>query len=196
MSIRTNIYSSIRLFSINPNLFFLSLKVKQAGYTYLRYSTIYSLAYSFITLQNRSSSGLQVAEFGVGRGGSATILAWLVNRYHGKLSLYDVFGRIPAPTMKDGQSAQNRYKYILNNESDDYYGNIINLREVIQNDLYKVCEPGNLEFIQGKYEDMLPGLIDDRKFDLVHIDCDWYESSVIVYSYLQSQIKARGYHSG
>jgi hypothetical protein len=189
MSTRTNIISSIRLFLINPELFYLSLRVKQAGHTYLSFSTLYSLVCNFISLHDRSSNEILVAEFGVGRGGSSAILAWLVNRYHGKLSLFDVFGRIPAPTTKDGQPAINRYKYILTKEGDDYYGNITNLLEVIQNDLYKVCIPENLEFIQGKYEDILPSLNDDRKFDLVHIDCDWYESSKVVYSYLQSRVK-------
>ncbi len=132
---------------------------------------------------------MQVAEFGVGRGGSATILAWLVNRYKGKLSLYDLFGLIPAPTEKDGERAVDRYKYIVTNESDDYYGNIQNLRNVVQNEIYQVCSPDKLEIIQGKYEDILPKLDDDRKFNLIHIDCDWYESSKVVYRYLQTRLK-------
>jgi hypothetical protein len=34
----------------------------------------------------------------------------------------------------------------------------------------------------------LPSLNDERVFSLVHIDCDWYESSKVVYNYLQTRI--------
>jgi hypothetical protein len=189
MSVLVNFLSFIRLCFINPGLLLLALKVKHSGRTYLSYSTIYSLVSNYLSLQKLSSTAIQVAEFGVGRGGSATILAWLVNRYNGKLSLYDVFGLIPAPTEKDGEGALIRYKYIITNEGNDYYGNISNLRDIIQNELYKVCLPDNLEIIQGKYEDVLPNLNDDRKFNLIHIDCDWYESSKVVYSYIQTRLR-------
>jgi hypothetical protein len=184
-----NLSSLIRLGFVNPGLMFLALKVKRSRRTYLSYSTIYSLVRNYLSLEKRVSIPLQVAEFGVGRGGSATILAWLVNRYRGNLTLYDVFGRIPAPTEQDGERAVNRYKFIINQENNDYYGNINGLLEVILHDLHQVCRPESIEIVQGKYEEELPNLKDGRRFNLVHIDCDWYESSKVVYSYLQTRLQ-------
>jgi len=167
----------------------LAVNVKSSKRTYLSYSTIYSLVKNYLTITKRSSQPLQVAEFGVGRGGSATILAWLVDRYKGNLTLFDVFSRIPAPTEQDGARALQRYKYILNQEQEDYYGNIENLLEVVLRDLHKVCRRERIEVVQGKYEDILKNLNDDKAFDLVHIDCDWYESSKAVYYYLQTRLE-------
>jgi predicted O-methyltransferase YrrM len=185
----TNFISFIKLGVIHPDLMLLAWRLKRTKRTYLSFPTLYSLSRNFLLVKNRHPRPLQIAEFGVGRGGSATILAWLVNRYKGKLTLYDVFSRIPAPTEKDGERALNRYDYIMNQESKDYYGNIPNLLDVVLNDLHEVCHPDRIEIIQGKYEDTLANIKDAREFSLVHIDCDWYESSMCVYSYLHERIQ-------
>ncbi|OGO59963.1 MAG: hypothetical protein A2029_14840 [Chloroflexi bacterium RBG_19FT_COMBO_47_9] len=189
MSVKDNLLSIIRLGFVNPSLMILAVNVKRSKRTFLSYSTLYSLVKNYLTINRRLSHPLQVAEFGVGRGGSATILAWLVDRYKGNLTLFDVFSRIPAPTEQDGERALKRYKYILNQEQGDYYGNIDNLLDVILSDLDKVCRRERIEIVKGKYEDILENLNDDKVFDLVHIDCDWYESSKAVYSYLQRRLE-------
>ncbi len=189
MSAQENLMSFINLGLIDIRLMILTWKLKNSKRTYLSYSTLYSLASNFINLQEQASQPMHVAEFGVGRGGSATVLAWLVNKYHGQITLYDIFGRIPAPTEEDGERALSRYDVIINKEGKDYYGNITNLLDVILEELHQVCSANQIEIIQGEYEKTLPKLMDSRKFDLVHIDCDWYESSKAVYNYLQSRLK-------
>ncbi len=171
---------------IDPRLMLLAVNVKRSKKTYLTYSTLLSLARNYIEINHHSSQPVHVAEFGVGLGGSAMILAWMVSKHRGTLTLFDVFGRIPAPTESDGEQALHRYEDILGHEKADYYGNLDNVLELVLHDLHQVCPSDRIETVQGKYEEILPGLTDHRLFDLVHIDCDWYESSRAVYHYLQS----------
>jgi hypothetical protein len=171
-----------------PGALPLVLRIKRTGKTFLGYPQLASLAANFKLLQNRSSDGVHIAEFGVGRGGSAMLLAWLVNRYGGKLTLLDVFGRIPPPTESDGRQALERYQSILENENTDYYGNLPNLEEIIREELGAICPLEQIEMIAGKYEDTLPNLANPGVFHLVHIDCDWYESSKVVLAYLKDHL--------
>jgi O-methyltransferase len=184
-----NFFAIIGLVSIDPGLMLLALKIKRSRRTYLSYSTLYSLASNLNHLHQKIQQPLQIAEFGVGRGGSAAVLAWFTERHTGRLTLYDVFGRIPAPSAIDGERALDRYEVITKQEGEDYYGNVTNLLEVVKTDLSKICPLDRIEFVQGKYEETLPALQDQREFSLVHIDCDWYESSMTVYRYLQSRMK-------
>ncbi len=188
MPIFTRYLSLARLGLINPSLMFFAWNLKRTKRTYLSYATLYSLARSFLQVKTRHAQPVQVAEFGVGRGGSALLLAWLVERHGGKLTLFDVFGRIPAPTEMDGKRAQQRYVGILTQESQDYYGNIPDLLEVVRRDLWKVCDPGRIVIVQGRYEDTLPRLIEPYLYSQVHIDCDWYESSLVVYNHLRERL--------
>jgi len=185
-------YSSlVKLSLIHPRLALLAWNLKRARKTYLGYPQLLSLAKSFLLVRaRRCQEALQVAEFGVGRGGSATVLGWLINRYEGTLVLYDVFGRIPPPNLeKDGERAQERYRVILNEESQDYYGNVPDLLRVIMDELGSVCNLDKVEIVPGRYEETLAEPTEKRLFDLVHIDCDWYESTRAVLSYLQSNIR-------
>jgi hypothetical protein len=180
--------SLARLGLIHPSLMVLTWNIKRKKRTYLSYATLYSLARGFIQAKARQAEPIQVAEFGVGRGGSALLLAWLVARYGGNLTLFDVFGRIPAPTPIDGERAQQRYAGILAHESQDYYGNMPDLLELITKELREVCESERLVLVQGQYEDTLPQRASSEVFNLVHIDCDWYESSMVVYRYLKEHL--------
>ncbi len=189
MKVISNIIMLVRMAMIHPGLVTLAWNLKRTKRTFLSYAALYSLVESFkLEMERRDAEQIHVAEFGVGRGGSAILLAWLVERYGGKLTLYDMFGRIPAPTEIDGVRANQRYDDILTKESSEYYGNIKDLLSVITRELYEVCNPTRIEFVQGKYEETLVDAQDTRSFNLVHIDCDWYESSMAVYKYLQSRV--------
>jgi hypothetical protein len=155
-----NFFAIIGLVSIDPGLMLLALKIKRSRRTYLSYSTLYSLASNLNHLHQKIPQPLQIAEFGVGRGGSAAVLAWFTERHTGRLTLYDVFGRIPAPSAIDGERALDRYEVITKQEGEDYYGNVTNLLEVVKTDLSKICPLDRIEFVQGKYEETLPALQD------------------------------------
>ena len=187
-NILTRYASLLRLGSIHPSLAWLAWRLKRAKKTYLGYPQLSSLAQGFLCVRSRRQKPPQVAEFGVGRGGSSTLLAWLIGRYGGKLTLYDVFGRIPAPTPRDGERAQDRYHEILNREGQDYYGNLPDLERAITADLQSVCSLAQVELVPGQYEHTLGNLDQKREYDLVHIDCDWYESSRAVLAYLEHNL--------
>jgi len=182
-------YSLFRLVLFHPGLARLAWNLKRDKKTFLTFTTLYSLVKNYLTVVNRDEGTIQLAEFGVGRGGSAILLAWMVDRYGGSLTLFDVFGRIPSPTERDGERAQERYQFILNRESENYYGNIPNLLDLIRQEIAEVCDLQKVVFVQGKYEDTLPELEDGSSFNLVHIDCDWYESSKAVLDYLEDKLK-------
>jgi hypothetical protein len=189
MNIIRNYFSLLKIGLYNLPLFRLIWELKKRKKTYLTYSKLWA----FVTCIRQAKARypdrpLQIAEFGVGRGGSAVVLAWLTRHFGGRLTLYDVFGRIPAPGDKDGERAQARYQFILNNESDEYYGNISNLMEVVKQELSNVCDPDQVEFVQGRYKDTLPLQQQIHAFDFVHIDCDWYESSKTVLAFLENNL--------
>ncbi len=184
-SLRCLIYLS----SVNPYLALLAWSIKKSGKTFLGYLEIASLVRNFIIAKKRFPDDLQVAEFGVGRGGSAMILGKLIDLYGGTLVLYDLFSRIPAPTEKDGERAYKRYRSIISDKNKNYYGNIPNLYEIIVDELKKVCDICKVEFVVGRFEEVLPQITEKRSFGFVHIDCDWYESYKAVLAYLKNNLR-------
>ena len=181
--------SLVKLSLIDLRLARLSWRLKRDKKTYLGYEQLLSLVKNFRTAKSRSQYPVQVAEFGVGRGGSAAILGWLIEHGGGSLVLYDIFGRIPAPTWPDGERAHERYRVILTEESEDYYGNVSDLIGTVKKELASVCNLERVSFVQGRYEEIMPTLTKRHSFDLVHIDCDWYESVSAVLSYLRENLR-------
>ena len=174
----------------DPQLARLVREIKKTNKTFLSYPKLLSLSKAFFQVQNRASQQIYAAEFGVGRGGSAMMLAYLIQKSGGTLSLYDLFSRIPPPTVADGLDAQNRYEKIITSENlADYYGNIPDLLSVVKTDLAKVTDLDNVDFVIGKYEETLPALTDNKHFHLVHIDCDWFESTRAVLAYLRTRLE-------
>jgi hypothetical protein len=184
-----NLASLLSLTVREPQIMRLAWQLKRSKKTFLSWPKLLSIVQSFHLLQKRwPQKSLLVSEFGVGRGGSATLLGWLVGRYGGRLALYDVFGQIPAPTEIDGEQARQRYEKILHREGQEYYGNVPNLLEIILDEISRVCPRERIEIVQGRYEDVLPLQTGVKAFDFVHIDCDWYESSRAVLAYLEQHL--------
>ena len=118
------------------------------------------------------------------------LLSWLANKYGGKITLFDLFGRIPPPTLADGQEAMQRYEKIIRNEDGEaYYGNLQDLRSIIARELKELIKLEQINFVPGKYEDTLPERISNECFHLVHVDCDWYESTRAVLEYLNGRLQ-------
>lgn len=184
-----NAYSLFQLFQLDTRLAYLIWQIKKSKKTYLSYPKLLSLVKSFYLVRNMTSAPVQIAEFGVGHGGSAQVLAYLVDKYCGHLALFDLFGLIPPPTAIDGLKAHQRYHQIAHTEDKlNYYGNIPNLLSVVKNDLSMIVDIEKVEFIVGKYEEILPNLTDNHCYHLVHIDCDWYASTYTVLEYLKERL--------
>ena len=60
--------------------------------------------------------------------------------------------------------------------------------DVILSEISGVCPRDRIDIIQGRYEDVLPVQNNSKTFDLVHVDCDWYESSRVVLAYLKDHL--------
>lgn len=166
----------------------LAKDIRNSGRTFLGYPRLQNLAESFISMNKRNPGGAQVAEFGVGRGGSAMLLAWMINKLGGELYLFDVYSQIPPPSIADGQLAQKRYEQISHSENNNYYGNVNNLLSIIKGELQEICPLEKIHFIVGKFEETLPNYNDNKRFNLVHVDCDWYESTRAVLNFLRNNL--------
>lgn len=187
---RSRISALLRLFLRSPRLGWLALRLRRQRKTYLSFPKLLSLVNSFISLRAENNGDLHVVEFGVGRGGSAQILAWLVNKYGGKLTLFDLFGRIIPPTEADGEEAAQRYEEIIHAEDQDtYYGNLPNLQEVIRAELAAICPLEKITMVPGKYEDTLSTYQPAHAYHLAHVDCDWYESTRAVLNFLEKNLQ-------
>ncbi len=97
------------------------------------------------------------------------------------LFVYDVFGMIPAPSLRDGEDVHARYEVIRAGESPGigggtYYGYEDDLKGKVADNFYKYgFPPGehNVRLVKGLFQDTLD--VDDQ-VALAHIDADWYES--------------------
>jgi hypothetical protein len=189
MKLLKNWGSLFKLALLEPRLAIFAWQLKHSKKTYLGWQKLLSLVECFRRLRQRwPGKPLHLSEFGVGRGGSALFLGWLAGQHGCTITLYDVFGRIPAPTAADGELVQLRYEKIVHREDQDYYGNLPNLQELVLNELSQVCPLAQIEIVPGRYEDVLPVQTGNKAYHLVHIDCDWYESSKAVLAYLKDQL--------
>jgi asparagine synthase (glutamine-hydrolysing) len=171
-----------------PSLYAFCRRLRGEGKTYLSYEKLKSLIDGFTFLRSHKPF-VRVGEFGVGRGGSAQLLYRLVTRFGGHLTLYDVFGRIPPPTEKDGPKAAARYADILEREGPNYYGNMENLRGLIESELDAIGPDRRYTIVQGPYEETLSAREEQPpRFDLVHVDCDWYSSVKVALDYLKNRL--------
>jgi len=185
----SKIRSVIALGVIEPGILSLVLRLKRQQKTFLSYGKLLSLVKAYHMMHKRVNAPIQIAEFGVGRGGSAMLLGWLINKYGGALTLFDLFGRIPPPTDNDGQAAQQRYADILDAaDGQDYYGNLEDLQRRIAAELEEVVDLQLITFVSGRYEDTLPGRAAGECFHLTHIDCDWYASTRTVLDFLRTRL--------
>lgn len=186
----SRISALLALFRHSPTLGRLALRLRRQGKTYLSFPKLLSLVNSFLSLRAKSLGDLHLVEFGVGRGGSAQILAWLVNKYGGDLTLFDLFGRIIPPTEADGDQAAQRYEEILHAEDQGtYYGNLPNLQEIIRGELAGICPLEKITIVPGKYEDTLSTYQPAHAYHLAHVDCDWYESTRTVLDFLENNLQ-------
>ncbi len=137
-------------------------------------------------------------ECGVWKGGSAMMMALILNRYHEtnrKLYLYDTFEGMSEPTEMDktakGTEAAALMKNKRNKESDTSVWCYSPLEEVKKNLLFTGYPEEQIQYIKGKVEDTLhlhlPG-----KLALLRLDTDWYESTRAELQFLYPLLEKKG----
>jgi hypothetical protein len=119
------------------------------------------------------------AEFGVFRG-HTTIEAWKASRRHGLSDmhfwLFDSFQGLPEVAGEDaGGPFQTAEFSFGQKEYED------NLRR-------SGIDPSRVRIVPGFFSETLQGLGTDRKFSVVWIDCDLYESTVPVLEWLSDKL--------
>jgi Macrocin-O-methyltransferase (TylF) len=123
-----------------------------------------------------------VIEAGTALGGSAIAMAAAKSQER-PMRVFDVFGMIPPPTVRDGADAQKRYGDIAAGRSlgwggGVYYGYRGDLLGEVTASFTRHGVPVDehrVELVQGLFQDTIKI---DEPVALAHIDGDWYESTL------------------
>lgn len=154
-------------------------EVRKRRLTYLEPRKLESLAALALSLERAGEPGSFV-EAGCALGGSSIVLCSAKSRAR-PLRVYDVFGRIPPPSDKDGEDVHARYEVIASGRAkglgagDPYYGYRTDLRRSVEESFSRLGYP-----IAGHSVELVPGLIAEtlrleEPVCLAHVDVDWYE---------------------
>jgi hypothetical protein len=146
--------------------------------TYLTDEKLECISLTCQEIEEKKIPGLFV-EAGCALGGSAILIAASKARER-KLNIYDVFGMIPTPSVKDTPDVHARYELIRSGQSqgiggDTYYGYIRDLRTVVERNLNNYGIDlllDNVNLVEGLLQDTLH-LGESVAF--AHVDVDWYE---------------------
>ena len=134
---------------------------------------------SISEIERRHIPGLML-EAGCALGGSAIVIA-LAKQSQRPLNLYDVFDKIPPPSVEDGIDVRTRFEEIESGKAqgisgDPYYGYLTQLDQVVTDNLARFgvyLESAHVQLVKGLYQDTMHI---DQPVAFAHIDCDWYES--------------------
>jgi hypothetical protein len=177
-----NVGRLIALALTQPCLFQLIYTVRRKGLTYLGYGALLDLYQRVQTLERQQISGTLV-EAGTALGGSALLIA-AVKAQTRPFFVFDAFGMIPHPSVKDGNDVHQRYDDIRSGQAagiggSTYYGYEENLLQKVEHTFTEYgleTKANNISLVKGLYEDCL---YMDQPVALAHIDCDWYESVMV-----------------
>lgn len=113
-----------------------------------------------------------IIECGVYKGGSTCKLSVVAKLMGRRLIACDSFSGLPEP--KDFDT-----KHVLSNGSVAIYkkGDYLSTMDEVRANLQQFGEPDAVELVQGYFQDTLP-LLKEKKFALVFIDVDLYESVI------------------
>jgi asparagine synthase (glutamine-hydrolysing) len=153
--------------------------VRAASLTYLDDAALVDLFNDVRTIEANRREGILI-EAGCALGGSAIVIATAKSPER-PLFVYDVFGRIPAPSEHDDVDVHKRYQVIRTGQSvglggNTYYGYEENLLETVIGNFRRHAVPvgaHNVHLVKGLFHETLWV---GQPVALAHIDGDWYES--------------------
>lgn len=169
--------------------------VRRAGQSYLSAKALTELHGAIRRIEAERIRGI-IVEAGVGGGGSAFVIA-SAKRPERPLYLFDVFDMIPRPGARDGLDARLRYRIIRSGYARGigdapYYGYRENLLEKIREQFHlQDLDPDqhNISFFKGAFDTTLHI---DQPVALAHIDCDWYDSTMICLQRIEPNLSPGG----
>jgi O-methyltransferase len=122
-------------------------------------------------------------ECGVWRGGSAMLLAMMLNNRNitnRKIHLFDTFEGMTAPSSFDFSFSGENATELLSKNTDESGKPAWCLADIndVKNNMQKTGFPSdNLVYVKGKVEDTLPLNKPTAPIALLRLDTDWYEST-------------------
>lgn len=124
-----------------------------------------------------------VAELGSHRGGSAVVLGLATTGR--KLHLFDRWGDLPQPTERDGEQFVT---YRRENIPEK-----LAALATVWDDCRQVLRRAGVDAVlhRGWFEETLPRY-DGPPFALVHLDCDYYESSKLALAFVEEHAAPEG----
>jgi hypothetical protein len=181
---------------LDPDPRELSQRVRDDRLTYLSEARFANLEACIKAVERGGVPG-DFHEAGVALGGSAIFLASLMGegrRFHG----YDVFERIPPPSERDEEDAQDRYAAIAEGDSegiggDTYYGYVPDLYEEVVGSFRRYGVPVDGDRVALHRGRLETTLAPDRPVALAHIDCDWHDPVLTCLERFHPRLVAGGY---
>lgn len=125
-----------------------------------------------------------IFEFGVGSGGTSSILYWLnkrENQKEPKLFLFDTFEGLPEAEGIDKHPQWKKGAWSFSTQDvKNFYGSI------------KIPE-NSYQFVKGLYSESLTKdlqlKLSSHKAGIIHIDCDYYESTIQALEFMYPMIQ-------
>lgn len=156
----------------------LSVFEKVKDYTMTSPERIVSLIRAINYIEKNSIEG-SIVECGVWKGGSMMAALLAMKDQRRKIYLYDTFEGMSEPT-EDDESYKNESAKEAFLNKDEYWKRIecFSTLEEVEKNIYSTGYPKReINFIQGKVEETIPGTIPE-KIAVLRLDTDWYESTM------------------
>lgn len=153
--------------------------IRKKKLTYCGYPKLENICQAINEIKIKKIPGIYL-EAGCALGGSAIVIGKMKPQSI-PFYIFDVFGMIPPPSIRDGEDAHLRYQEIASGKSqglggNQYYGYMDNLKDIVVNNLEDFelnLELENIYLIEGLFQDTLSI---QETVAFAHIDCDWYDS--------------------
>jgi len=138
-----------------------------------------------------------IVECGVYKGGSLAAMGYVSNR---DLVACDSFEGLPQPTEEDLSDTKVGHAHIADlvrkpGAPVQTINQCVGTLDAVKACMFRLAEiePERVRFVQGWYEDTLPLLSQDvGKIALLHVDCDWYDSTRVVLENLYDSVVPGG----
>ncbi len=159
-----------------------SMQMYVEDYTMMSPSRLAALERGVRSVVRRGVAG-EVMECGTARGGSGALMALWLKRLNTPKKIYilDTFEGIPAPTRADPD--YDRAVAF----TGDFKGELDQIAAMYER--FGVLD--RAVFVKGKFQDTLPTL-DVPPLALLHLDADWYESTMVCLNHLWDKVTPGG----
>ncbi len=161
---------------------FSKLYRKVRPYTMLGVTRLRGLYNAVRYVVDRKIAG-DLVECGAARGGSAALMGLTLQRLGDsrKLWVFDTFEGLPAPTNADPDLEI----------AEKYTGSCLGDLSEVSKFFLQLGILSQSQLIKGLFQDSLP-ISEIEKIAVLHIDCDWYDSTMMCLNHLYDRVSPGG----